>query len=57
METLYKKSYGTSTCPFVANKISVYISLKATTVIELLEFYSTNNRKIKSLVVVVVVYL
>ena len=40
---------GTSTCPFVANKISVYISLKATTVIELLEFYSTNNRKIKSL--------
>ena len=39
----------TSTCPFVANKISVYISLKATTVIELLELYFTNNRKIKSL--------
>ena len=30
METLYKKV--TSTCPFVANKISVYILLKATTV-------------------------
>ena len=38
-----------STCPFVANKMSVYILLKTTTVIELLEFHSTNNRKIKSL--------
>ena len=39
----------TITCPFVANEFFVYISLKATTVVELLEFYSTNNRKIKSL--------
>ena len=45
--TLQKKVK--STCPFVANKMSVYILFKATTVIELLEFYSTNNRKIKSL--------
>ena len=47
MENYTKKV--TSTCTFVANKMSVYILLKATTVIELLEFYSTNNRKIKSL--------
>ena len=39
----------TSTCPFVANKMSVYMLLKATTLIELLEFYSTNSKKIKSL--------
>ena len=46
-EKLYKKV--TSTYPFAANKMFVYILLKAITVIELLEFYSTNNRKIKSL--------
>ena len=48
METLYK-TYVTSTFVFVANKVFEYILLNTTSVIEVLEFYPLNKRKIKSI--------
>ena len=46
MEILYKIEV-TSTCIFVANKVFEYILLNAATVIEALECYPINKRKIK----------
>ena len=48
METHYKIQV-TSACVFVANKVYEYILLNATTVIEALQFYSTNKMKIDSI--------